>query len=711
MLNRFYSEVPFLRFLLPFSLGILLGFATQLERNFLIVVFIFLLMVIGADLIFKNSSKISREWMYGILLQLILFASGLLVVELKRSAPDYRDYLNGESLIIADLVEFPEEKPNTWKAIARVRAVKNQEDWKHTRGKCLIYFRKDDNSAKLIPGDRVVFIANFSEIPFNGNPYEFNYKKYMHRHGVYKQIFLETQSWKKTGENKGSLLLLAGVKMQNHLFQKYREYGIKGDVLEVAGALTLGLREKLGDEIKQSYRASGAVHILAISGLHIGILYFVLFYSLSFLKRRRWGKIVLVLVIITALWFFALITGLSPSVMRASTMFSFVLIGQTLSRNSNVYNSLAISAFILLFINPSLIFNIGFQLSYCAVLGIVILQPRLHNLMRSRLWLVDKISGLVAVSIAAQLAIFPLSLYYFHQFPVYFWLTNIIVIPLATLILYSGFLFFIFSFQPIIAGFIGKVLALLISGMNVSVETIREFPLSIIDGINVSGAESLSLYCIVIFTSLLLIRKKSAFFLPVLGSILLLLSINLYQLYGMLSQKSAVLYNIKGVTAMNFINGRTSYMVYDTGGKDIEDQLNYYTENHMIASGIKKAVISTLASVPEGRTVFRNNSLFLYKGFVSYYDLRFFIYSDSFQGVFNDSKEVNVDYLIYSNPDGMNISNIKKCIAFNKVIISSIIPEWKARLLKEECDKNNLSCYRIKDDGPCIFNFKKQNSF
>lgn len=711
MLNRFFSEVPFLRLILPFSLGILLGFATQLERDFLIVVFIFLLMAICADLILKISSKFSQEWIYGIILQLILFVSGLIVVDLKRSASDYRDHLNGNDLIIADLVEFPEEKPNTYKAIARVRAVKNQGSWKQTGGRCLIYFRKDDNSVKLIPGDRVVFISGFSEIPFNGNPYEFNYKKYMHRHRVFKQIFLETESWEKIGENKGSPLLLAGVKMQNHLFQKYREYGMKDDVLEVAGALTLGLREKLGDEIKQSYRVSGAVHILAISGLHVGILYVVLFYSLSFLKKTRYGKIVMVLVILCALWFFALLTGLSPSVLRASTMFSFVLIGQSLRRYSNVYNSLAISAFILLFINPSLIFNVGFQLSYCAVLGIVILQPRLHNLMRSRFWLVDKISGLVAVSIAAQLATFPLSLYYFHQFPVYFWLTNIIVIPLTTLILYFGFLFFLFSVQPLVAGFIGKVQALLISGMNVSVETIRELPLSIIDGINISEAESIILYCIVIFTSLLFIRKKGAFFLPVLGSVFLLLSINLFQLYEVLRQKSAVLYNINGVTAINFIDGRTSYMVYDSGEKNIENQLNYYTENHMIASGIKKAVMFSLASVSEDRTVFQDNSLFIYKGFISYNNLLFFIYFDSFQSAFNDGKKVNVDYLIYSNPDGMNVSDLKKGIAFNKLIISSMIPEWKARLLKDECDRNNISCYCVRNDGPCIFGFEKQDSF
>ena len=163
--------------------------------------------------------------------------------------------------------------------------------------------------------------------------------------------------------------------------------------------------------------------------------------------------------------------------------------------------------------------------------------------------------------------------------------------------------------------------------------------------------------------------------------------------------------------AINFINGRTSYMVYDAGKKNMENQLNYYTENHMIASGINKAVMFSLASVSKGKTVFQDNSLFLHNGFISYNNLHFFIYFDSFQGVFNDDKKINVDYLIYSNPEGMNVSNLKKGIVFNELIISSMIPEWKARLLKEECDRNNISCYCVRNDGPSVFDFEKQDSF
>ncbi|MCH7656867.1 MAG: ComEC family competence protein [Bacteroidetes bacterium] len=703
MVNRFFSEVPFLRLILPFCVGILSGFATQLERSFLVVGLLIILLAVGADLILKISSKFSREWIYGILLQMILFMSGLLVVDLRKSFPDFRDHLNDNNLVIVDLVEYPEEKPKSYKIIARVRAVKDQGDWEQTGGKCLIYFRKEDNSEDLMPGDRIIFISRFSEIPFNGNPNEFNYKKYMHRHGVYKQIFLEKGSWEKIGENKGSPLLLAAVKMQNHLFQKYRKYGLKDDVLEVAGALTLGLREKLGDEIKQSYTVSGSIHILAISGLHVGILYMVLFYSLSFLKKIPYGKIVMVLVILAALWFFALLTGLSPSVLRASTMFSFVLIGQSLRRHSNVYNSLAISAFILLFINPTLISNVGFQLSYCAVLGIVIVQPRLHNLMRSRFWLIDKMSGLVAVSFAAQLATFPLSLFYFHQFPVYFWLTNIIVIPFTTIILYFGLLFFSISFYSPAAGFIGKIMAFLVNGMNNSVETIREFPLSLIDGISISEIESVALYCLVICTGLFLVRRKGVFFLPLLGSILFLLLMNLYQLYGVLRQKSVVLYNIKDVTAINFIDGRTSYMVHDAGEKNLDDQLNYYTKNHLNVSGIKKHIMFSLASFSENITEIRGGSLFFHKGFVKYYDIHLFVYSDNSQNRFAGGKKVNIDALIYSNPAGMNISSMKKRLIFDKVIISSSIPEWKARLLQEECNKSKIACHRVRNDGPSIF--------
>lgn len=688
---------------MPFCVGILSGFATQLERSFLVVGLLLLLLAIGTDLILKISSKFSREWIYGILLQMILFMSGLLVVDLRKSFPDYRDHLNDNNLVIVDLLEYPEEKPKSYKIIARVRAVKDQGNWEQTGGKCLIYFRKEDNSGNLMPGDRIIFISRFSEIPFNGNPYEFNYKKYMHRHRVFKQIFLEKGSWKKIGENKGSPLLLAAVKMQNHLFQKYRKYGLKDDVLEVAGALTLGLREKLGEEIKQSYVVSGSIHILAISGLHVGILYMVLFYSLSFLKKIPYGKIVMVLVILAALWFFALLTGLSPSVLRASTMFSFVLIGQSLRRHSNVYNSLAISAFILLFINPALISNVGFQLSYCAVLGIVIVQPRLHNLMRSRFWLVDKMSGLVAVSFAAQLATFPLSLFYFHQFPVYFWLTNIIVIPFTTIILYFGLLFFSISFYSPAAGFIGKIMTFLVNGMNNSVETIKEFPLSLIDGISISEIESVGLYCLVICTGLFLVRRKGAFFLPLLGSILFLLLINLHQLYGVLRQKSVVLYNIKDVTAINFIDGRTSYMVHDAGEKNLDDQLNYYTKNHLNVSGIKNHVMFSLASFSENITEIHNGSLFFHKGFVKYHNIHLFVYSDNSQNSFAGGKKVNIDALIYSNPAGMKICSLKKGLVFDKVIISSSIPEWKARLLQEECNKSNIACHRVRNDGPSVF--------
>lgn len=703
MHNRFYREVPFLRLFLPFLFGILLGFALNPEKKLLTGFLILILFFIAADQVLKISSGFSREWMYGILLQAALVLSGALTVDLKKSLPDYRDYLNGEDLIIADLTEFPENKPNSYKVIAGVKAVKNHGTWKQTRGKCLIYFRKDTNSERLIPGDRIVFYSRFDEIPFNRNPYEFNYRKYMHRKGVFKQIFLEKEKWVKIGEGSGNFLLLTAVKMQDNLYRKYKEYGLKDDVLEVAGALTLGLREKLGDKIEQSYKTSGAVHILAISGLHVGILYIVLFYSLSFLKRRRWGKVVMVLFILSALWFFALLTGLSPSVLRASTMFSFILIGQSIKRYSNVYNSLAVSAFILLLVNPYLIFNVGFQLSYFAVLGIVIIQPRLHNIMRSKIWLVDKISGLVAVSVAAQLAISPLSLYYFHQFPVYFWLTNIIVIPFATLILYAGLLFFLFSFQPFIAGIIEKALTLLIKGMNISVVTIKEFPFSIINDIHISASESILLYCMVIFTCLFLIRKKGAFFIAMLGVVLIFISFNFYQLYKTLNQKIIVLYNIEGLTAMNFIDGRTSYMIHNADKINMNDQLAYYTENHLNASGIRKKFIFPMNSLIHNKVKLNNGPLYFNNGFIKYYDMHFFVYFNDSHNKSGNSKKVKVDALVYSNPYGMRICNIRKKLLFNNVIISSSIPEWKARIIQKECENDDISCRWVRNEGPIFF--------
>ena len=179
------------------------------------------------------------------------------------------------------------------------------------------------------------------------------------------------------------------------------------------------------------------MHVLAVSGLHVGIIFFILNFLLTPLNRNKRLLKIKLFLLVGALWFYAFLTGLSPSVMRSCTMFSFIVVGENLNKRTNIYNTLAASAFLLMLINPLIIFGAGFQLSYIAVISIVFFQPRLAALVAVKNRILKYVWDLFTVSVAVQIGTAPISIFYFHQFPVYFWLSNFIVIPGAALILYN----------------------------------------------------------------------------------------------------------------------------------------------------------------------------------------------------------------------------------------------------------------------------------
>ena len=192
------------------------------------------------------------------------------------------------------------------------------------------------------------------------------------------------------------------------------------------------------------------MHVLAVSGLHIGILYLLVGFLLKPLERTRKLKVLRGVVILLIIWGFALLTGLSPSIKRAATMFSFIVVADAFNRNTNIYNTIAASALFLLVIDPALLMSVGFQLSYLAVLSIVLLYRPIFNILPASNVVLNKIWEILSVSLAAQLAVFPLSIYYFHQFPVYFLLANLVIMPLAGLNLITGIFSVVFYKIPFV---------------------------------------------------------------------------------------------------------------------------------------------------------------------------------------------------------------------------------------------------------------------
>ena len=234
-------------------------------------------------------------------------------------------------------------------------------------------------------GDRILFVGKVNEVKTQGNPNEFDYKRFLINRGITGQTFIQSNRFKVIDTQNGNKLFETAYKFRTKLASVYKNNRIGGREFAVLKALTLGDKSEIDTETKQSYSYSGATHILSVSGLHVGIIYVLFNFFLRFLGRLKtkkfnygvWLKVIILLII---LWGFALLTGLSPSVKRASLMFSFVVIGHAGKRYVNIYNSIAASAFVLLIVNPYDITDIGFQLSYIAVISIVYFQPIIRRL-------------------------------------------------------------------------------------------------------------------------------------------------------------------------------------------------------------------------------------------------------------------------------------------------------------------------------------------
>ena len=313
-----------------------------------------------------------------------------------------------------------------------------------TSGKIIVNLQKDALKTTLDVDDLLSVSADFKTIPAPLNPYQFDYKTYLARQGIHQQLYLKKYHWKPLGKVSFSLVGFAA-SIRNQIQQSLQKYSFSKNTLGIINALLLGQRQDLSKELLDDYANAGAIHILAVSGLHVGILLLLLNFLLKPLSNIPYGTPLQLLLTVGLLWSFALVAGLSASVVRAVTMFSFVAFGQSLKRKVPIEFSLIASAFLLLLVHPLFLFDVGFQLSYLAVFGIVWGQPKLYSLWKPSNLFYKKVWSLFTVSCAAQMGVLPLSLYYFHQFPGLFFVSNLFIIPLLGFLLMGGIIVIIIA--------------------------------------------------------------------------------------------------------------------------------------------------------------------------------------------------------------------------------------------------------------------------
>ncbi|MBI5218032.1 MAG: ComEC family competence protein [Bacteroidia bacterium] len=692
-------QIPLLRLAIPLILGIAANLFFNLSiPNILIITAANLLILFSIQCIKKISENYSLRWIYGLFVHSFFLLMGIWIADFNKSKIGTTVPDNQEMFIMAKIVDAPSEKDKTIKTFIEVICYNHESAWLPAKGRALAYIQKDSLSGRLELGDEIIFRSALREIKNPGNPFEFDYKKYLSYHFVSQQAYIKSGMWRLTGKGRVNPLFIYADKAQKYLLEIYKKSGLSGDEFAVASALTIGYTDKIDVEVKRAYSATGAMHILSVSGLHVGIVFVVFNFLLFFLDKFKHGKIIKAVIIILLLWFYAMLTGLSAAVIRAAAMFTFVVIGRSFNRPVNIYNTLAASLIVLLVYNPFYLADIGFQLSYLAVLGIVFFQPRIYKLAYCKNWLLDKIWALVSVSIAAQLITFPLCLYNFHQFPNYFLITNILVIPVSTVILYAGIALFIFSFWSAMVAILGKILYWSVFFLNGTIIYIEHLPYSISGGIQINPIEVLILYLMMVLFALFFINKNIVHLKIALVLIAFFLCGKIYAAYTVNHQKQLIVYNIPGKTAIEALDGKTSWQISDTSAS--ETLKSTPVQSVHIHKFIADTRIITAGDMDYKRVAF--GDFLLKQNFIYFCDKRIFILKKDVLRAYKPSRKFALDYLIVSGSSGISLSEILVFFDVKHIIIDSSGPRKKNSILKRECARKGIDCFDVNEQGAFV---------
>jgi competence protein ComEC len=447
-----------------------------------------------------------------------------------------------------------------------------------------------------------------------------------------------------------------------------------------------------------AYSSSGAMHVLAVSGLHVGIVFMVFSWMFYFLEKIKYGKIGKSILLVLLLWSYALLTGLSPSVLRACTMFSFVIVGKSLNRYVSIYNILAVSAMFLLLINPYIIMEVGFQLSYLAVLGIVYIQPKMQLIWEPKNSWLQRIWTLITVSISAQIATFPLGLHYFHQFPIWFILSNLIVIPLSTAIIYIAILLLCIAKVSFIADLVAVLLKATLFSLNYSVKKIKDLPYSLLEGIHISVLETWIIYGIILLFLFYLFKRKFKFLVYCLLLLVAILTMQVLEQFQELKQKKFIVYNVSKNSALEIIAGKKHFFIGNHTLVNNEKEMRFNIKHNWWKLGLSNTVY-----LP---TNYCSTIICKIKNTISFDKCLIAIVAKDF--TFNFSSKIHklkVDYLIVANNPKLSIEQLLKVYQVKKIIFDSSNSYYHLNKWKIACAKFKQPFYSVADCGAFVVNF------
>jgi competence protein ComEC len=624
----------------------------------------------------------------GIAGMLAIFFAGYCNVRLQTDSrrPAHLNHLTIPVEYYTAVITLPaDERERSWKISARIAEVKTSMGWAQRSGNVLIYLPKADFPRPFSNGDKILVKGAPQPVKAPANPGEFDYRNFLANRHIHHQHYIRGEQVKflnHTSPNWVQQHAHAARTWADGLLKTYI-HGEREQAL--ASALVLGVTDGLDSELLNAYSATGTLHVLAVSGLHVGIIYWMILIVFRPLQRHESSKWILSALSLLILWAYALVTGLSPSVLRAVTMFSFMALARPWNQRTNIYNILAASAFCLLAYDPYMILSVGFQLSYLAVLGIVSLQPGIYRLWEPTYWLWDEIWKISAVSIAAQLATFALGLYYFHQFPNYFLISNLFAIPGSFLVLIIGLVMMMVSFTSPAAAALGWLLEWIIKAMNGIIFSIEMIPFSLTENVYINPLQCWAIVLMIGLIYLWIQTKKRKY---AVGLALLCLVFSLAQWKHFQEDvwvNKVTVYSIPGHSAIDFMENGHAYFLFDSALSGDAQKAKFHISPNRIKGGVAKvSPADPFIRQQEGCTVM------VWKGRTIVQ-----LYNEDFRIPPN----LKVDYLIISNNAIKNLSAVVSVIEAKEFIVDSSNSFYRAERLLREAEKYGIEIFSVLHHG------------
>jgi len=690
-----WKKAPFIRMLIPLMAGIIIQWHVQAELIVILPVLMASFFSILALFFLPLLKRYRLAPVNGFLFVFLFAALGALLAWIKdiRHQPGwFGNYYKNENALVVTLTEAPVEKTKSYKANASVNYVLQNDSSFKTTGTIILYFKKDSSITTLGYGTQLLIKKPLQKIKNSGNPGGFDYKRYSLFQGITHQVYLrEADSSGKEkdfivlpGENKKwfrSFILSTREKILNII----RSY-IRGEKeLGLAEALLIGYKDDLDKTLVQSYTNTGVVHVIAISGLHLGLIYWLLLWLVRPVpKKLRWLRPVIML---AGLWLFSLLAGAQPSVIRSAVMFTCIVLCVSFDRKTSIFNTLALSAFILLCYNPYWLWDVGFQLSYAAVLSIVIFMQPIYNWFYIKNKALDFLWKLNAITLAAQILTLPVSIYHFHQFPNYFLLTNLIAVPLSSLVLLGEIFLCAVSFAPAVAAIFGKILSWLIWLMNSYVERIELLPFSLWDGLQISILQAVLLAAIAAGFGYWLMEKSKAGLKWGKAALLAFITLRTVSFIQAGNRQQVIVYNVPQKQAIDFIEGRKYFFTGDNDLLADDFTRNFHIKPSRIFHRIEPAEMS--------ENFISANNLFLFN------DKKIMLLDTAFNFIPSLPKTA-VDLLVISKNPKLYFKKLTESFVIKEVVFDGSCPAWKTRYWKKDCDSLGIPYHDVSEKGAFV---------